>query len=69
VLKCEYAIRGDVVTLAQQLQEDLKAKHGTHPFDERIKGPRDTIAKGIEERDGFPDNPNDIFLTDGASPA
>ncbi|KAL1367204.1 hypothetical protein HN51_021249 [Arachis hypogaea] len=138
VLKCEYAVRGEVVTLAQQLQEDLKAKPGTHPFDEiiycnignpqslgqlpitffrevlalcdipsvlekpetpalfssdaierawniidmipgqatgayshsqGIKGLRDTIAKGIEERDGFPANPNDIFLTDGASPA
>lgn len=34
-----------------------------------IQGLRDTIAAGIEERDGFPVNPNDIFLTDGASPA
>lgn len=34
-----------------------------------IKGLRDTIAAGIEERDGFPADPNDIFLTDGASPA
>ncbi|XLR35221.1 hypothetical protein S83_063121, partial [Arachis hypogaea] len=125
VLKCEYVVRGEVVTLAQQLQENLKAKPGTHPFDEiiycnignpqslahelcicdfpqalltycssdaierawniidiiprqatgayshsqGIKGLRDTIAKGIEERDGFSANPNDIFLTDGASPA
>ena len=30
---------------------------------------RDTIAAGIEARDGFPADPNDIFLTDGASPA
>lgn len=34
-----------------------------------IQGLRDTIAAGIEERDGFPCNANDIFLTDGASPA
>lgn len=34
-----------------------------------IKGLRDAIAAGIEARDGFPANPNDIFLTDGASPA
>lgn len=34
-----------------------------------IKGLRDTIAAGIETRDGFPADPNDIFLTDGASPA
>lgn len=34
-----------------------------------IKGLRDTIAAGIEARDGYPADPNDIFLTDGASPA
>ena len=34
-----------------------------------VKGLRDTIAAGIEARDGFPANPDDIFLTDGASPA
>ncbi|PKA64024.1 Alanine aminotransferase 2, mitochondrial [Apostasia shenzhenica] len=34
VLKCEYAVRGEIVTLAQRLQEDLKAKPGSHPFDE-----------------------------------
>lgn len=34
-----------------------------------IQGLRDTIAAGIQERDGFPANANDIFLTDGASPA
>ncbi|TYK19157.1 alanine aminotransferase 2-like isoform X1 [Cucumis melo var. makuwa] len=138
VLKCEYAVRGEIVTLAQKLQEELSAKPGLHPFDEilycnignpqslgqqpitffrevlalcdhpaildrsetqglfstdaiarawqildqipgratgayshsqGIKGLRDTIAAGIEERDGYPADPNDIFLTDGASPA
>lgn len=34
-----------------------------------IQGLRDSIAAGIGERDGFPANANDIFLTDGASPA
>ncbi|XP_059642224.1 alanine aminotransferase 2-like [Cornus florida] len=138
VLKCEYAVRGEIVTVAQRLQEELQAKPGSHPFDEilycnignpqslaqlpitffrevlalcdhpaildrietqglfsadaierawkildqipgratgayshsqGIKGLRDTIAAGIEARDGFPADPNDIFLTDGASPA
>ncbi|KAJ6711843.1 ALANINE AMINOTRANSFERASE 2 [Salix purpurea] len=138
VLKCEYAVRGEIVTLAQALQEELKSKPGSHSFDEilycnignpqslgqqpitffrevlalcdhpsildksqtrslfsadaikrarqildqipgratgayshsqGIKGLRDTIAAGIEARDGFPADPNDIFLTDGASPA
>ncbi|PHU24801.1 Alanine aminotransferase 2 [Capsicum chinense] len=35
----------------------------------RATGLRDKIASGIEARDGFPGDPNDIFLTDGASPA
>ncbi|KAH9626662.1 hypothetical protein KSS87_014577 [Heliosperma pusillum] len=37
-------------------------------FEVGIKGLRETIAAGIEARDGFPANANDIFLTDGASP-
>jgi alanine transaminase len=138
VLECEYAVRGEIVILAQKLQEDLKNNPNSHPFDEilycnignpqslaqrpitffrevlalcdhpalldkaetralfsadsikrasqilaqipgratgayshsqGIKGLRDEIAAGIEARDGFPADPNDIFLTDGASPA
>lgn len=138
VLECEYAVRGEIVTLAQRLQQELQENPGSLPFDEilycnignpqslgqqpitffrevialcdhppildksetqglfsadaierawqildqipgratgayshsqGIKGLRDTIAAGIEARDGFPSNPNDIFLTDGASPA
>nr|GFB62432.1 alanine aminotransferase 2 [Tanacetum cinerariifolium] len=30
-----------------------------------VKGLHDTIAAGIEARDGFLANPDDIFLTDG----
>ncbi|KAG7992158.1 hypothetical protein I3843_02G113800 [Carya illinoinensis] len=138
VLKCEYAVRGEIVTLAQRLQQELQSNPGSHSFDEilycnignpqslgqqpitffrevlalcdhpaildrsetqglfsadaverarqildqipgratgayshsqGIKGLRDTIAAGIQARDGFPADPNDIFLTDGASPA
>ncbi|GER53624.1 alanine aminotransferase [Striga asiatica] len=138
VLECEYAVRGEIVILAQKLQEELKNNSGSHPFDEilycnignpqsldqkpitffrevlalcdhpaildksetqglfsadsikralqilkqipgratgayshsqGIKGLRDAICAGIEVRDGFPSDPNDIFLTDGASPA
>ncbi|KAG8388446.1 hypothetical protein BUALT_Bualt02G0126700 [Buddleja alternifolia] len=138
ILECEYAVRGEIVTLAQKLQQELTENPDSHPFDEilycnignpqslgqqpitffrevlalcdhpaildktetqglfsadsierafqildqipgratgayshsqGIKGLRDTIAAGIEARDGFPADPNDIFLTDGASPA
>ncbi|XP_074294781.1 alanine aminotransferase 2-like [Silene latifolia] len=137
VVKCEYAVRGEIVTQAEKLQEQLKKQPDSLPFDEilycnignpqslgqhpvtffrevlalcdhptildksetqglfstdsierawqildqipgratgayshsqGIKGLRETIAAGIEERDGFPANANDIFLTDGASP-
>ncbi|KAF6170267.1 hypothetical protein GIB67_013242 [Kingdonia uniflora] len=138
VLKCEYAVRGEIVTQAQRLQQELQQKPGSHPFDEilycnignpqslgqkpityfrevlalcdhpplldlsetealfsadaiqrawnildqipgratgayshsqGVQGLRDSIAAGIAARDGFPADPNDIFLTDGASPA
>ncbi|XP_057979904.1 alanine aminotransferase 2-like [Malania oleifera] len=138
VLKCEYAVRGEIVTIAQRLQHELQAHPGSLPFEEilycnignpqslgqqpitffrevlalcdhpsildksetqglfsadaierawqildqipgratgayshsqGIKGLRDTIAAGIAARDGFPADPNDLFLTDGASPA
>ncbi|KAG6527987.1 alanine aminotransferase 2-like [Zingiber officinale] len=138
VLKCEYVVRGEIVSHAQRLQLELQTKPGCHPFEEilycnignpqslgqqpvtffrevlalcdhpslldqsethalfsadaverawkildaipgratgayshsqGIKGLRDAIAAGIAERDGFPANPDDIFLTDGASPA
>ncbi|TYI78440.1 hypothetical protein E1A91_D06G211900v1, partial [Gossypium mustelinum] len=42
---------------------------GAYGHSQGIKGLRDTIAATIEARDGFPANPNDIFMTDGASPA
>ncbi|XP_010939849.1 alanine aminotransferase 2 isoform X2 [Elaeis guineensis] len=138
VLKCEYAVRGEIVSHAQRLQQELQTKPGSYPFDEilycnignpqslgqqpvtffrevlalcdhpsildkseahalfssdaiararqildlipgratgayshsqGIKGLRDAIAAGIAARDGFPANADDIFLTDGASPA
>lgn len=34
VIKCEYAVRGEIVMHAQRLQQELQAKPGTHPFDE-----------------------------------
>jgi aspartate/methionine/tyrosine aminotransferase len=34
-----------------------------------LQGLRATVAAVIGERDGFPCNADDIFLTDGASPA
>ncbi|XXG47064.1 hypothetical protein AAC387_Pa02g1768 [Persea americana] len=36
VIKCEYAVRGEIVMHAQRLQQELQAKPGTHPFDEIV---------------------------------
>ncbi|KAJ0630207.1 putative alanine transaminase [Helianthus annuus] len=36
VLKCEYVIRGEIVSLAQELHQDLQANPGSHPFEEII---------------------------------
>lgn len=43
--------------------------HFGYSFAQGIKGLRDAIAAGIAARDGYLCNPDDIFLTDGASPA
>nr|GMC92271.1 alanine aminotransferase 2 [Ipomoea batatas]GMC93956.1 alanine aminotransferase 2 [Ipomoea batatas]GMC95709.1 alanine aminotransferase 2 [Ipomoea batatas] len=32
--ECEYAVRGEIVNLAQKIQEELQANPGSHPFDE-----------------------------------
>jgi len=42
---------------------------GAYSHSQGIKELRDAIAAGIAERDGFPSNSEDLFLTDGASPA
>ncbi|PHT47094.1 Alanine aminotransferase 2 [Capsicum baccatum] len=89
VLKCKYAIRGEILTHAQVLAlcdhplildssetESLfsadSVERAIQILDQipgRATGLRDKIASGIEARDGFPADPNDIFLTDGASSA
>ena len=37
-------------------------------WNQGIKGLRDNIAAGIKARDGYPAEPDDIFLTNGSSP-
>jgi alanine transaminase len=36
VLKCEYAVRGEIVTRAQLLQQELMTKPSSLPFDEIV---------------------------------
>lgn len=42
---------------------------GAYSHSRGNKGLRDAVAAGICARDGFPNNSDDIFLTDGATPA
>ncbi|KAJ0436397.1 putative alanine transaminase [Helianthus annuus] len=60
----------DSIDRAWQILDQIPGRAtGAYSHSQGIKGLRDTIAAGIEARDGFPADPNDIFLTDGASPA
>ncbi|GFY97253.1 alanine aminotransferase 2 [Actinidia rufa] len=60
----------DAIERAWQILDQIPGRAtGAYSHSQGIKGLRDTIAAGIEARDGFPADPNDIFLTDGASPA
>jgi len=60
----------DAIERAWQILDQIPGRAtGAYSHSQGIKGLRDTIAAGIEARDGFAADPNDIFLTDGASPA
>ncbi|KAK9756060.1 hypothetical protein RND81_01G070600 [Saponaria officinalis] len=60
----------DAIERARQILDQLPGRStGSYSPTQGNKGLRETIAAGIEARDGFPANVNDLFLTDGATPA
>ncbi|XP_027334296.1 alanine aminotransferase 2, mitochondrial-like isoform X3 [Abrus precatorius] len=60
----------DAIERAWQIVDQIPGRAtGAYSHSQGVKGLRDTIAAGIQDRDGFPANPDDIFMTDGASPA
>ncbi|XP_047262263.1 alanine aminotransferase 2, mitochondrial-like isoform X1 [Capsicum annuum] len=60
----------DSIERAFQILDQIPGRAtSAYSHSQGIKGLRDTIAFGIKAHDGFPADPNDIFLTDGASPA
>ncbi|XP_057454995.1 alanine aminotransferase 2, mitochondrial-like [Lotus japonicus] len=60
----------DAIERTRKILDQIPARAtGAYSQSEGIKGLRDTIATGIEARDGFPAHPNDIFLINGASSA
>ncbi|RZR91440.1 hypothetical protein BHM03_00019554 [Ensete ventricosum] len=63
-------LSADAIARAWQILDAIPGRAtGAYSHSQGIKGLRDAIADGIAARDGFPANPDDIFLTDGASPA
>ncbi|KAF2456914.1 alanine aminotransferase 2 [Lineolata rhizophorae] len=64
VEKCGY--KADVVARAKKLLKDVKSV-GAYSQSQGAPGIRDSVAKFIENRDGFPADPASIYLSAGAS--
>ena len=58
----------DTVTRAKELLDAMGGSCGAYSNSQGIPLVRERIAKFIQDRDGYPANPKDIFLTAGASP-
>jgi alanine transaminase len=58
----------DAIARAYRIVDSIPGRAtGAYSHSKGIQVCRDDIAAGITARDGFPANPEDIFLTDGAS--
>ncbi|TPX57036.1 hypothetical protein SpCBS45565_g08290 [Spizellomyces sp. 'palustris'] len=58
----------DAIERAKSLLQAMGGSVGAYSHSQGIPLVRKNVAKFIEERDGYPSDPNDIFLTAGASP-
>jgi len=59
----------DVIERAKTLRQNISGGLGAYTHSKGIPYIRKQVAKYIEHRDGFPSDPENIFLTNGASPA
>jgi len=59
----------DVIDRAKMLLSSIKGGTGAYSESKGAKICRDQIVQFLERRDGYPSDPNRIFMTDGASPA
>eukprot|EP01090_Pellita_catalonica_P010402 TRINITY_DN21847_c0_g1_i1.p1 TRINITY_DN21847_c0_g1~~TRINITY_DN21847_c0_g1_i1.p1 ORF type:complete len:527 (-),score=79.79 TRINITY_DN21847_c0_g1_i1:167-1564(-) len=57
----------DAISRAQFLLDNIPGGSGAYSNSQGIEVIRKNVAKFIEDRDGFPSDPEEIFLTDGAS--
>lgn len=66
VLKSAFGYKQDVIDRAKVLLANVQSV-GAYSHSQGAPGIRNSVAKFIQERDGFPANPQDLFLTAGAS--
>ncbi|KAL1966996.1 hypothetical protein VTN77DRAFT_3740 [Rasamsonia byssochlamydoides] len=66
VLKSAFGYKQDAIDRARRLLEGVKTV-GAYSHSQGAPIIRESVAKFIEQRDGFPADPKDIFLTAGAS--
>jgi hypothetical protein len=59
----------DAIARAKLLLDRLPGGTGAYSHSQGALVIREQISKGIEKRDGYPADPNNIFCTDGASPS
>ena len=55
----------DAIKRAKTLLKEMGGSSGAYSHSQGIPAIRERVAKAIEERDGYPSDPNDIFLTAG----
>lgn len=65
-LKTSFGYHQDVIDRAKILLANVQSV-GAYSHSQGAPGIRNSVAKFIEERDGYPANPQDLFLTSGAS--
>lgn len=69
VLTSSGLYKNDAFDRANKLLSQIGKSVGAYSGTQGIYGIRETVSRFISKRDGFPSNPDDIFLTDGASKA
>jgi alanine transaminase len=66
VLRSSFGYKQDVIDRAKWLLKEVKSV-GAYSQSAGAPGIRASVAQYIERRDGYPSNPNDIYLSAGAS--
>ena len=66
VLRSSFGYKQDVIDRAKWLLKEVKSV-GAYSQSAGAPGIRASVAQYIERRDGYPSNPNDVYLSAGAS--